>query len=95
MRRATSRLIGHLNRRIRLPRREIELIVHENFQEKKEVSGCPLFFFSYPVPFFLPPSPAPVSPARPSQVHDHGASAFPVTVLDARDRAPLHPQMMM
>ena len=37
-------------------------------------------------------SPAPVSPTRPSQVHDHGASVFPVSVLNARDRTPLHAQ---
>ena len=37
-------------------------------------------------------SPAPVSPACPSQVQDHGSSTFPVSVLDARDRTPLHGQ---
>ncbi len=37
-------------------------------------------------------SPAPILPARLSQVHDHGASAFPVSVLDARDGRPLHAQ---
>ena len=35
-------------------------------------------------------SPAPVSPDCPSQVQDHGASAFPLSLLDARDRTPLH-----
>jgi hypothetical protein len=37
-------------------------------------------------------SPAPVSPDYPFQVQDHGSSAFPVSVLDARDLEPLHGQ---
>jgi hypothetical protein len=37
-------------------------------------------------------SPAPVSPACPFQVDNHGASTFSVSVLDARDRKPLHGQ---
>ena len=37
-------------------------------------------------------NPALVFPVRPSQLHDHGVWAFPVSVLDARDRKPLHAQ---
>lgn len=37
-------------------------------------------------------SPAPVSPACPSQVQDHGSLTFPVSELDARDCTPLHGQ---
>ena len=37
-------------------------------------------------------SPAPVPPDYPFQVQDHGASTFPVSVLDARDCTPLHDQ---